>query len=400
MMGDDLESPSGQTAEDAEDASSSERAPTPERALMGAAAPQQKKTAPPHQTARATTDPAKSPAASAQGARAAAANTAADTNDASSDAQRANAAAPVDPLFEHASNPQTVPAAAPTMHAGQGAFYGLDASDSENAEAHKNSGARRGRFFDVDTAALEAQGFIVPETGPQLLAEEYRHIKRRILGNMVPGMLKTKRPLNLVMITSAVPGEGKTFTSVNLALSIAAELDRTVLLVDSDIVKGDLTRAFGLNNQLGLFDYLEEPTMGVENVIYRTSIDSLSVIPAGRSRKAISEKLASGMMKDLTDELAERYGDRVIIFDCPPVLATTGAVALAPHVSQIVMVVEARDTAQSTVRDALRVIGEDRVTGALLNKSKNASSGGDYYYRTSGYGNSSYGTPAQQPQGV
>ncbi len=117
------------------------------------------------------------------------------------------------------------------------------------------------------------------------------------------------------------------------------------------------------------------------------SIDSLSVIPAGRSRKAISEKLASGMMKALTDELAARYSDRVIIFDCPPILATTGAVALAPHVSQIIMVVEARDTAQSTVREALRVIGEDRVTGALLNKSKNGPSGAEQYYRYAyGYG--------------
>ena len=250
---------------------------------------------------------------------------------------------------------------------------------------------RAGQTFEIDTAALEAQGFIVPETGPQTLAEEYRHIKRRILGNMVPGMLKTNRPLNLVMVTSAVPGEGKTFTSVNLALSIAAELDKTVLLVDSDIAKGDLTQAFGLNNQMGLFDFLENPSMGVEHVMYRTSIDSLSVIPAGRSRKAISEKLASGMMKALTDELAARYSDRVIIFDCPPILATTGAVALAPHVSQIIMVVEARDTAQSTVREALRVIGEDRVTGALLNKSKNGPSGAEQYYR---YG---YGYGAAQP---
>jgi len=250
---------------------------------------------------------------------------------------------------------------------------------------HEQPTQRTGQYFDVDIERLEAQGFIFPETGPQRLAEEYRHIKRRILGNTVPGILKSHRPANLVMITSSVPGEGKTFTSVNISLSIAAELDKTVLVVDSDIIKSDLTRAFGMSNQLGLFDYLEKPEMGVENVIYRTSIPTLSIIPAGRSDSAISEKLASGAMKRLTDELASRYSDRVIIFDCPPILATSGATALAPHVSQVIMVVEARDTAQSTVRDALKVIGEDKVTGVILNKSKHSSSRNDYYYYGYGY---------------
>lgn len=237
-----------------------------------------------------------------------------------------------------------------------------------------------GNFVDIDLRNLEQQGFVLPETGPQRLAEEYRHIKRRILGNMVPGVLNTRRPANLVMITSSVPGEGKTFTSVNIALSIAAELDKTVLVIDSDIIKSDLTRAFGMKHCMGLFDYLENPDMGVEHVIYRSSIPSLSVIPAGHSGTAVSEKLASGAMGRLTDELASRYHDRIIIFDCPPILATSGATALAPHVSQVVMVVEARDTAQATVKDALNIIGQERVTGVILNKSKAPTSQSSYYY--------------------
>lgn len=237
-----------------------------------------------------------------------------------------------------------------------------------------------GKYVDIDLQNLADQGFVLPESGPQRLAEEYRHIKRRILGNLVPGVMNTRRPANLVMITSSVPGEGKTFTSVNISLSIAAELDKTVLVVDADIIKSDLTRAFGMKHCMGLFDYLENPDMGVEHVIYRSSIPSLSIIPAGHSGKAISEKLASGAMGRLSDELASRYPDRIIIFDCPPILATSGATALAPHVSQVVMVVEARDTAQATVKDALNIIGRERVTGVILNKSKTPTSQSTYYY--------------------
>ena len=240
-------------------------------------------------------------------------------------------------------------------------------------------------FVDVDLENLSEQGFILPETGPQRLAEEYRHIKRRILGNVVPGILDNERPVNLIMITSSVPGEGKTFTSMNIALSIAAELDKTVLVVDADIVKSDLSRAFNMQREIGLFDYLENPSIGVESIIYRTSISSLSLIPAGRSDIAISEKLASGTMRRLTDEIAERYSDRIVIFDCPPILATSGASSLAPHVSQIIMVVEARDTSQAVVRDALSVIGDNRVTGLVLNKSKSARSHSGYYYYGYGY---------------
>lgn len=370
MLGEDLDSPAGSNAANGED-----RESTLERALK-------EREAAPTETATAASAPTPTPAAP--------------------DPVRAGAVAPAPvPQPPAPEAPVPPPAATATSGSSAPAASAVDQRQPDPAPAPRGgagtdvaSSARQPNFFEVDTARLEAQGFVLPETGPQRLAEEYRHIKRRVLGNMVPGMLKTDRPLNLVMITSSVPGEGKTFTSVNIALSIAAELDKTVLVVDSDIIKSDLTRAFGLGNQLGLFDYLENPAMGVENVIYRTSIDSLSIIPAGRSSKAISEKLASGMMQRLTDELAARYSDRVIIFDCPPVLATTGAVALAPHVSQVVMVVEARDTAQATIREALRVIGEERVTGVILNKSKHGTTKSDYYYQ--GYG---YHQPSQTSAG-
>ena len=153
---------------------------------------------------------------------------------------------------------------------------------------------------------------------------------------MLPG--RGNSASNLSMITSSIPGEGKTFTSVNLALSIASEIDRHVLVVDTDIIKSDITRIFGVKGGLGLFDLLgTRAGIDISQAIQCTNIPTLSVILAGSDHRAISEKLAT------------RYRDRVVVFDCPPVLATSGAVALAPAAGQIVMVVEAAKSTRDTV---------------------------------------------------
>ncbi len=229
---------------------------------------------------------------------------------------------------------------------------------------------------------LASRGFLVPGQSDDMKAEEYQHIKRRLLGNMVAGMMESAMPSNLVMITSSVPSEGKTFTTINLAISIAMEMDRTVLVIDSDIIKSDLTRLFGAQDRLGLFDLLSRDDLTVPDVLIRTNIPKLVLMPAGRIRDVVSEKLASEAMRRLAVELGTRYRDRVVLFDCPPILATSGAVALAPYVGQILMVVEAGKTTHETLRQAVETMSHTTITGLVLNKSKEARAGGGYY----GYG--------------
>jgi len=238
-------------------------------------------------------------------------------------------------------------------------------------------------FVTIDLERMGAAGFLVPDQPMNRQSEEYQHIKRRLLGNMVPGILQTSNPPNLILITSSVPGEGKTFTSTNLAISIAMEVDHTVLAVDTDIMKRDLSKVFGVSDRRGLFDLLSDSSLSMPDLLVRTSIPNLVLLPAGNRREGSTELLASQRMRELTAEISSRYHDRVILFDSPPVLATTTATALAPLVGQVVLVAEAGKTKQETVREALNRLEHVRVTGVILNKAKQAVvTGYDYY----GYG--------------
>ncbi|NNM00560.1 MAG: AAA family ATPase [Gammaproteobacteria bacterium] len=248
-----------------------------------------------------------------------------------------------------------------------------DVEDRENADL----------ILDFDQ--LSAGGFLIPWESAHRQSEEYQQIKRRLLGNMVEGMLDNPRPKNLIMLTSAMPGEGKTFTSFNLAISIAMEMDRTVLAVDADIIKSDLTKAFGARGRPGLFDILSDDRISLSGCLLRTNVPSLSVLPAGFNEEKVTEKLASENMRALVAELAERYSDRVIIFDCPPLLASSGATALAPLVGQVVLVVEARKTPRSNIKEALGNLDSVPITGVVLNKMKEYGEGSPYYYYKYGY---------------
>lgn len=235
-------------------------------------------------------------------------------------------------------------------------------------------------FVQLDLARMAAAGFITPDQPTTRQSEEFQHIKRRLLGNMVPGMLPEGRPANLILITSSVPGEGKTFTSTNLTMSIAMEVDHTVLAVDTDIMKRDLSKVFGVVDRPGLFDLLSDPRLRLQDLLVRTSIPNLVLLPAGNRREGSTELLASIRMRELTDEIAIRYHDRVVLFDSPPVLATTTATALAPFVGQIILVAEAGNTKHETIKEALQRLDRVRITGVILNKSKqNATPSYDYY---------------------
>ena len=223
------------------------------------------------------------------------------------------------------------------------------------------------RQFAVDRERLRALGFITPEGERTPLAESFRRIKRQILANAAkskPGAA----PANLVLVTSALAGEGKTFCAVNLAISLAKERDRTVLLVDADVARRSVLRALGLHAERGLMEVLLNRNLDLEGLLWKTDIGGLTVLPAGTAHRHATELLASDAMRNLLGELAERYPDRIVLFDSPPLLAASEAGALASQVGQIIVVVEAGKTSETTLKRALSRIDTSNVTGLLLNK--------------------------------
>lgn len=256
---------------------------------------------------------------------------------------------------------------------------------------------RRSRAVQIDLAALAAAGFVTPEAQRSLIADEFRVLKRPIIRNAQGRGGPLVERGNRVMVTSAVPREGKSFVSLNLAMSIASEVDSTVLLVDADVANPSLMKRMHLPESKGLLDLLTSDGMDLADVMLRTNVDKLSILPAGTSHRRATEMLASAAMADLVEEMATRYPDRILVFDSPPLLATTEARVLASHMGQIVMVVEADQTTQATVKQALETIENCPVVLLILNKAARSKVGG--YYGYSGYG-AGYGYGAQERVGA
>ena len=266
--------------------------------------------------------------------------------------------------------PGTVAAAELTTSVGADGFSAPDVS--------LNSSVTK---VQLDLERMAAAGFLCPNQPMTRESEEYQQIKRRLLGNMTPELLQKKPPSNLILITSSVPNEGKTFTVTNLAMSLAMEVDHTVLVIDTDIMKRDLSKIFLVSDRLGLFDLLSNPKLKLEDLLVRTSIPNLVILPAGFRSESSTELLASLRMKELTEELSRRYADRVLLFDSPPVLATTTAAAIAPFMGQVLLVAEAGKTKHETVLEGIARLDQARITGMILNKAKQQMMPSyDYYH--------------------
>ena len=239
---------------------------------------------------------------------------------------------------------------------------------------------RSSRLAHIDCARLAAAGYLAPDAPRTQLADEFRVIKRPLLGNVQGRSAAPIERANLLMVTSSLPGEGKTFVSVNLALSIALELDTRVLLVEADPARPATMDRLGLAPARGLLDLLADPGLHMADVMLRTNIDRLSILPIGTANAKAAELLASAAMSNLLDELSGRYDDRVVIFDAPPLLPTPEARALAHHMGQVLLVVEAGRTAQGTVTQALETIEKCPVVMTVLNKTRGAGAGSNFSY--------------------
>ncbi|MBI1398188.1 MAG: chromosome partitioning ATPase [Betaproteobacteria bacterium] len=238
--------------------------------------------------------------------------------------------------------------------------------------------ARRSREVEIDFDRLLARGLLTPNTAQSRLANELRVIKRPLINNCVGKSATEVNNARLIMVTSALPGEGKSFISMNLALSIAMERDSTVLLLEGDPTRPALAEMLGIPPARGLMDLLVDPKLDVSDVMIRTNLGRLSFIPAGTRHEHATELLASTVMEGLVQQLYERYPDRILIFDSPPLLAAPEPRVLAQHMGQIVYVVEADQTAQNTVQEAIATIESCPVVMAVLNKASFREEG--YYY--------------------
>jgi protein-tyrosine kinase len=232
-------------------------------------------------------------------------------------------------------------------------------------EALRPMPCRTDRVIAIERSALRAAGMIAPEDEEHRLAEEYRIVKRPLLKTMSGDSAATNG--NVIVITSAVPGEGKTFTSVNLALSLALERNREVVLVDGDVAKRDITRLFRLDEEPGFLDAGGAEHRDLEDTILRTDIPSLYVMPAGNRHVEATEILASERMLSLIATLAAE-ARRIVVIDSPPLLVTSEAGVLASMAGQVVVVVKASETPQEIVLRAVETIAEDKPVSLVLNQ--------------------------------
>lgn len=256
----------------------------------------------------------------------------------------------------------------------------------ENEEDKEDSSSNSGEIAHIEWEKLAELGFVTPTSNTNSQAEEeYRNIKRPLINNAFGvGSVGINRS-NLILVTSSVPGEGKTYTAINLALSIANERDKKVLLIDADVARPSVSKALGIKSSPGLIEYLEGHTVEFSDIVLKTNMPGLSVIPAGKQHKHSTELLTSNRMIQLAEELSNRYPDRMVIFDSPPLLAATQGEALAGLVGQVVLVVEAEKTAQSMVMASVNKLVFCDVVLVLLNKTQTNVDGNHYGYGV--YGN-------------
>lgn len=243
-----------------------------------------------------------------------------------------------------------------------------------------------GEHHPLDRARLREHGFIVPGDPVTALLEEFRLVKRQVVLAAAESRAGAgARHGERVLVASAHSGEGKTWCAVNLALAIAAEKDREVLLVDADFAKPSVLSTLGLPGGPGLMDALADPAIAVEDCIVGTDMPGLFVLPAGQTTHADSDWLASARTVEVLDRLSDQSPNRLIIFDSPPLLAASPATELAQHVGQALVVVRADRTSEAALKDAVSLLAGCTDVKLLLNGVRFSPTGrkfGSYY----GYG--------------
>ena len=285
-------------------------------------------------------------------------------------ANRMDKRAPETPAPAEAAAPEAIAAAPEPLIVKAAAAAAAAPAPAAPPAAEAPAARRTAGSVELDLARMHAMGLVTAAGGRTTLVEDFRIIKRPLLKRAFAPRGPGDKPGNLIMITSSLPGEGKTFCSINLAMSIAMELDHTVLLIDADVARPSVLRTLGLPAQRGLMDLLLDDKLDMADVMLRTNVNTLSFLPAGSNNPRATELLASQAMTNFVYEIANRYPDRIVIFDSPPLLLTSEAHVLANHMGQIALVVEAEGTTQHAVKESLRQLEGCNNVNLIYNKTR------------------------------
>ncbi|MFM7118750.1 MAG: AAA family ATPase [Gammaproteobacteria bacterium] len=262
-------------------------------------------------------------------------------------------------------------------------FARPDAAAGASYPDNFNSVGRPG-YHEIDLKALKARGFLVPSAIRSPLSQQMRRLKRPLLLQMQKARVTEDDdlPANLIMVTSSLPGEGKTYTSINLAMSMAQEVDHDTLLVDADAARGDISRQLAVPSRPGLTSVLARGLDYAEGEIMDTNVSRLSLLPVGKPVEHVDALYASKTMKSILHGLASADPNRIVIFDCAPLLLATEVAVLARMMGQVLVVVEANRTPRAAVRRALGMLDGCNNVSLILNKTM----GVDNYGYSYGYG--------------
>jgi exopolysaccharide/PEP-CTERM locus tyrosine autokinase len=248
------------------------------------------------------------------------------------------------------------------------------------------------KHITVDNAALRARGYFPEQDRDRQFADQYRRIKRPLIDKALTGSATIGDP-RTIMVTSALPGDGKTFTSINLALSMALERDVSVLLIDADVAKRHVSQIFGLGEQAGLLDALLDESLDPESLVVPTTTRGLSILPAGRHVAGTAELLSSNQMGKIISGLSARNPRRILLLDSSPLLVTNEGRSLVKVSGQVVLVVRAEGTPRQAVQAAVELFDAAQAGGVVLNQVQQSSTEG--YYGYGSYG--TYGADGDQP---
>jgi exopolysaccharide/PEP-CTERM locus tyrosine autokinase len=230
------------------------------------------------------------------------------------------------------------------------------------------------RRIAIDQSALRNAGYLPEEALERRFADHYRRVKRPLIEKALAGTSE----MRLILISSALPGDGKTFTTINLALSMARERDISVLLVDADGPRASLSEVLGVRKERGLLDALTDESVDVESLILGTNVRGLEILPAGKFIEHATELIASGRMSQIAVRMTAPNPRRLVLFDSAPLLVSSEARVLTRVPGQIVLVVRAGVTPRRAIQDAIAQVDRQKLQGLVVNQARGVP-GEDYY---------------------
>lgn len=222
-------------------------------------------------------------------------------------------------------------------------------------------GGTMSQTVTMDRAVME-RNRVMTEDSPPRIRDVYSLLRTQLLHRT------RDEGHNCIMVTSSVPGEGETLTAVNLAISLATEMNQYALLVDTHLREPVIDKMFGFKAERGLTDYLIKDVPAYELII-KPDIDKLTILPAGTPIAGSTELLGSPKMKTFVEEMKERYPDRYVIFNCPQLLSTPDSLVFSNYVDAIILVVAAGETSRYHVKKAMDLLKGKNLLGTVLNKA-------------------------------